>query len=371
MKRTVIAVVILLALLMPLRTIPIPADYGVDVEITGIPSNGRLNKSMKCPPGVVPCDDDCTWTLTFTANINAIDGIDTVLAGVDGLPEGSTCDPPLTPCGGAPTTFTECTFTRTFAITCPGEKNSINSQFFTIKFVAIDCDGDIGEKTAKLFLTCYYCVNDMFVQVEGNGATTISAPEADTDVMIQFVVLNLQSEPDLIELYPSSTQPWLITPPFPSDILLGPDESEEFFVNVTVPAGTPAGVENIITLSAEGPDGLAVSANDTVLTSEYTSADPVIPGAVPYIMGNNRPNPFNPRTEISYVLFRSGNIRMDIIDVRGGLVTTLVDGFQSAGEQTVNWDGKNSRGVTAASGIYFCRLRSGNHTEVQKLVLLR
>jgi flagellar hook assembly protein FlgD len=52
-------------------------------------------------------------------------------------------------------------------------------------------------------------------------------------------------------------------------------------------------------------------------------------------------------------------------------VRVLVDGLTDAGEHQVVWDGKNQHGQTVGSGIYFCRLRAGNHSETVKMVLLK
>ncbi len=83
------------------------------------------------------------------------------------------------------------------------------------------------------------------------------------------------------------------------------------------------------------------------------------------------PNPFNPSTTISYSIASEGWVRLNIYDVRGALVRALVDGNQPAGRQAVTWDGSNSRGVLASSGIYFVRLASGGRSMARKIALLK
>ena len=58
----------------------------------------------------------------------------------------------------------------------------------------------------------------------------------------------------------------------------------------------------------------------------------------------NAPNPFNPRTKISFVLPAAGDATLCVYDVDGRLVRTLMSGHQEAGERTVTWDGDDDRG---------------------------
>ncbi|MCU0640296.1 MAG: T9SS type A sorting domain-containing protein, partial [Candidatus Krumholzibacteria bacterium] len=85
----------------------------------------------------------------------------------------------------------------------------------------------------------------------------------------------------------------------------------------------------------------------------------------------NYPNPFNPRTEISYFNTVKGPVSLDIFDVSGRLVRRLVDKTQSVGEHRVFWDGTDDSGARQSSGIYFCKLKSGKNVNSRKLVLLR
>jgi len=85
----------------------------------------------------------------------------------------------------------------------------------------------------------------------------------------------------------------------------------------------------------------------------------------------NHPNPFNPATEIRYLVSADGPVRLDVLDARGRRVVVLVDEHQPAGTQAVRWDGRTKNGTDLASGVYFCRLRAGGRTETRKMVLLR
>jgi len=78
----------------------------------------------------------------------------------------------------------------------------------------------------------------------------------------------------------------------------------------------------------------------------------------------NFPNPFNPTTTIALSLERAQNIRLDIFDARGRLIRNLHDGALVAGRNELQWDGRDGRGLQAASGVYFARAR-GDQGESQ------
>ena len=110
------------------------------------------------------------------------------------------------------------------------------------------------------------------------------------------------------------------------------------------------------------------------LTMEVTSFDPTPVGDSPARttrMLGNVPNPFNPRTVIAFELARSTQVRLDIYDLKGRLVRTLVDGDLPAGRHQVAWDGKDQRGKASASGVYFTKLRSGGTDHIRKMTLVR
>ncbi len=88
-------------------------------------------------------------------------------------------------------------------------------------------------------------------------------------------------------------------------------------------------------------------------------------------LGQNYPNPFNPSTTISYQLPAAGPVRLDIYNVRGQLVRTLIDAEQDAGYHSVIWNGKDNRGQSVASGVYFYRLSSLTQTLGKRMLLMK
>jgi hypothetical protein len=85
----------------------------------------------------------------------------------------------------------------------------------------------------------------------------------------------------------------------------------------------------------------------------------------------NYPNPFNPTTKIEFTLARSGFVSLNIYDILGRKVRTLVSEHLSSGYKSVLWDGKNDDGKEVASGVYFYQLRVGDFSEPKKMVLLK
>ena len=88
------------------------------------------------------------------------------------------------------------------------------------------------------------------------------------------------------------------------------------------------------------------------------------------ILGNY-PNPFNPSTIIRFTLPSGGSARLSIYDVSGRFVRELVNGILDPGPYEVVWNGRDYRGLTVASGIYFARLQHLGGNITRKLVLIR
>jgi len=91
-----------------------------------------------------------------------------------------------------------------------------------------------------------------------------------------------------------------------------------------------------------------------------------------FALNQNHPNPFNPSTVISYQLPEKANVNLKIHDIRGRVVRELVSGFRKAGSYSVQWDGKNSLGQGAPSGIYFYVLDTDRgYRSTRKMVSLK
>ncbi len=83
------------------------------------------------------------------------------------------------------------------------------------------------------------------------------------------------------------------------------------------------------------------------------------------------PNPFNPKTTISYYVSTAGHVELAVFDIRGRMVKRLVDESVGAGEHSVAWMGTDSRGSRVASGVYFFRMRSGEVVDTKRVVMIK
>jgi hypothetical protein len=111
----------------------------------------------------------------------------------------------------------------------------------------------------------------------------------------------------------------------------------------------------------------------TVGIGDVLAGDRFIPRT--FALGQNYPNPFNPSTTIEFDIPGSVgqdvHVRLDIYNIRGQLVYTLLDRDSEPGTYTVHWDGRNSRGERVGSGIYLYRVMAGEFTAVRKMVVVK
>ncbi len=91
----------------------------------------------------------------------------------------------------------------------------------------------------------------------------------------------------------------------------------------------------------------------------------------PFVLHQNRPNPFGRATDIDFSLTEGGPVSLRIYDVAGRLVRVLTGGERAAGEYTERWDGLDNNGRKAANGVYFYRLILGGRELTNRMVLVR
>jgi hypothetical protein len=89
-------------------------------------------------------------------------------------------------------------------------------------------------------------------------------------------------------------------------------------------------------------------------------------------LGQNFPNPFNPKTTLAFTVpADAGRVTLTIHNVNGRAVRTLVDGALDAGPHSILWEGTDDDGRALASGVYFARLSAGGRTRTAKMALLK
>jgi hypothetical protein len=89
-----------------------------------------------------------------------------------------------------------------------------------------------------------------------------------------------------------------------------------------------------------------------------------------FTLSQNYPNPFNAQTKIDFST-AGGNARLDVFDICGAKVATILDGSLAPGVYSVIWDGKNSNGQTVSSGTYLYRLTDGANIQTKRMTLLK
>jgi len=117
-----------------------------------------------------------------------------------------------------------------------------------------------------------------------------------------------------------------------------------------------------------GPEVEPLQSQDaTVLIGDATHAGPRRPPG--WLRAH--PNPFNPRTTVSFSLADGGPVRLDVMSLRGRHVVRLVDRRHPAGIHRATWDGRDDTGQPVASGVYLLRLHSGSGTLATPVALVR
>ena len=145
------------------------------------------------------------------------------------------------------------------------------------------------------------------------------------------------------------------------------------------PAGTLTILESTgaypVTRRKVTPDTYYLSAGytprDPVAVEDPVTAvgDPTIPR--PRITLSASPNPFNPLVNIRFSQSQSGHSVLQIFDVGGRLVTTLLDEWHEAGEHETTWGGRNAQGRMCPAGVYLYRLATGGYSETERVVMVK
>jgi len=115
-------------------------------------------------------------------------------------------------------------------------------------------------------------------------------------------------------------------------------------------------------LTVEDPPNLgsidAISENIDILPNKYA-------------LYQNYPNPFNPSTVITYSIMNPENVKLEVFNIVGEKVATLVNQTQTAGVHSVVWNSKNENGISVNSGVYLLKIHAGSFSKVQKMLLLK
>ena len=86
---------------------------------------------------------------------------------------------------------------------------------------------------------------------------------------------------------------------------------------------------------------------------------------------NNYPNPFNPVTTLRYDLPEDANVKINIYDMMGRVVSNLVSTQQNAGYKSIQWSATNNEGHSVSSGVYLYKIQAGDFVQTKKMILLK
>ena len=117
------------------------------------------------------------------------------------------------------------------------------------------------------------------------------------------------------------------------------------------------------------PSGYSVSLPATP-TALSTIADNIVSPSV-FKLKQNYPNPFNPSTSIDFEVFESSKVSLNVYDLSGRLVKNLLSGNLNSGAYSIEWNGKNANGISAAAGVYFYSISSKESTIIKKMSLIK
>ncbi|NTV03805.1 hypothetical protein HGA89_02645 [bacterium] len=108
---------------------------------------------------------------------------------------------------------------------------------------------------------------------------------------------------------------------------------------------------------------------DILHQCETTAAPDLTPSRL--ALEQNRPNPFNPQTEIAFTVHRAGPASLRVYDLKGGLVRSLHEGRLEEGAHAMTWDGRDATGQLSPAGVYFYRLEINGEVGVRKMMLVK
>jgi len=124
-----------------------------------------------------------------------------------------------------------------------------------------------------------------------------------------------------------------------------------------------------------------ISEDEGQVGANPVGADPIDPppskpdenGMMPdrFALHPNRPNPFNPTTIIDYDVPAATHVTIEVINILGQRVATLVDETKAPGSYEAVWNGRDQNGVRVSSGIYLYHMRAGDFTQTRKMMLMK
>jgi len=130
---------------------------------------------------------------------------------------------------------------------------------------------------------------------------------------------------------------------------------------------------NLVIVTNNETYNIELSEIDNITFSENVSVEDMtnIVTSIPVKFLKNYPNPFNPRTTIAFELYRKGETKLDIYNLKGQKVKQLINKNLESGKHEFVWKGENDANKQVASGVYFYSLTHEGKSIVKKMIVLK
>ena len=154
---------------------------------------------------------------------------------------------------------------------------------------------------------------------------------------------------------------------------VGARAESEVSGQVRFAGGEPVGGADVMLFDVSDEQRGVVAKATTDEAGQFVLALTAAGSAQPmrFSLGQSYPNPFNPSTIIPYELTEAARVRLDVFNLLGQRVTTLVDDEQVAGSYTARWDARDASGQGVASGVYLYRLTAASTSSADKVMATR
>jgi hypothetical protein len=138
-------------------------------------------------------------------------------------------------------------------------------------------------------------------------------------------------------------------------------------INASIPGNDDYHVYNSDAIVIVAGD--AITHNFVLVYDPVEGHDIVIPEVT--ALGTNFPNPFNPVTNIRFDMAEAGHVVIEVYNIRGQRVKSLVNDEMAAGRHSVEWNGTDDHGRIVGSGVYFYTMRAGEYSSTRRMVLMK
>jgi hypothetical protein len=145
----------------------------------------------------------------------------------------------------------------------------------------------------------------------------------------------------------------------------GPGEDE--MLNIVADSG----IHYALAIWKNESADMTAAANYMVHVSDGVTSTPELSSPRRAKISSIHPNPFNPRTTVNFSVAFAGHVKLDVYNLHGQHVRTLLSERMEAGQHEFVWDGRDDHGDTVSSGVYAARLRTSGYDELKKMVLVK